>query len=69
MLPNALLGTAAKRSVRARTHHMYAAAKIQHTSEVGSDPTPAVLFWPLVFENGRLFFLGSDDCHLIISRG
>lgn len=26
-----------------------------------SDPTPAIPFWPLVFKNVRLFFLGSDD--------
>ena len=25
------------------------------------DPTPAIPFWPLVFKNVRLFFLGSDD--------
>ncbi len=25
------------------------------------DPTPAVPFWPLVFKNVSLFFLGSDD--------
>jgi NADPH:quinone reductase len=25
------------------------------------DPTPAIPFWPLVFKNIRLFFLGSDD--------
>ena len=26
-----------------------------------SHPTPAIPFWPLVFKNVRLFFLGSDD--------
>ena len=25
------------------------------------DPTPAIPFWPLLFKNARLFFLGSDD--------
>lgn len=25
------------------------------------DPAPSIPFWPLVFKNGRLFFLGSDD--------
>jgi NADPH2:quinone reductase len=25
------------------------------------DPTPAIPFWPLVFKNVQLFFLGSDD--------
>ncbi len=25
------------------------------------DPAPAIPFWPLVFKNTRLFFLGSDD--------
>ena len=25
------------------------------------DPRPAIPFWPLVFKNARLFFLGSDD--------
>ena len=25
------------------------------------DPAPAIPFWPLVFKNIRLFFLGSDD--------
>ena len=25
------------------------------------DPAPAIPFWPLVFKNVRLFFLGSDD--------
>lgn len=25
------------------------------------DPTPAIPFWPLLFKNVRLFFLGSDD--------
>lgn len=25
------------------------------------DPTPAIPFWPLVFKNVRVFFLGSDD--------
>jgi NADPH:quinone reductase len=25
------------------------------------DPTPGIPFWPLVFKNVRLFFLGSDD--------
>jgi NADPH2:quinone reductase len=25
------------------------------------DPTPTIPFWPLVFKNVRLFFLGSDD--------
>ena len=25
------------------------------------DPTPAIPFWPLLFKNIRLFFLGSDD--------
>ncbi len=25
------------------------------------NPTPAIPFWPLVFKNVRLFFLGSDD--------
>jgi NADPH2:quinone reductase len=25
------------------------------------DPSPAIPFWPLVFKNVRLFFLGSDD--------
>jgi NADPH:quinone reductase len=25
------------------------------------DSTPAIPFWPLVFKNARLFFLGSDD--------
>ncbi len=25
------------------------------------DPTPAIPFWPLVFKNISLFFLGSDD--------
>jgi NADPH2:quinone reductase len=25
------------------------------------DPTPTIPFWPLVFKNARLFFLGSDD--------
>jgi NADPH:quinone reductase len=25
------------------------------------DPTPAIPFWPLVFKNIRLYFLGSDD--------
>jgi NADPH:quinone reductase len=25
------------------------------------DPTPTIPFWPLVFKNIRLFFLGSDD--------
>src|SRR3954447_2448091 len=25
------------------------------------DPTPAIPFWPLIFKNVRLFFLGSDD--------
>ncbi|CAB5116068.1 Quinone oxidoreductase (EC [Olavius algarvensis associated proteobacterium Delta 3] len=25
------------------------------------DPTPEIPFWPLVFKNVRLFFLGSDD--------
>src|SRR5262249_13655209 len=24
--------------------------------------TPKIAFWPLVFKNTRLFFLGSDDC-------
>ena len=26
-----------------------------------SDPSPTIPFWPLVFKNIRLFFLGSDD--------
>ena len=26
-----------------------------------SDPMPAIPFWPLLFKNVRLFFLGSDD--------
>ena len=25
------------------------------------EPTPTIPFWPLVFKNIRLFFLGSDD--------
>lgn len=25
------------------------------------DPEPGIPFWPLVFKNARLFFLGSDD--------
>jgi NADPH2:quinone reductase len=25
------------------------------------DPSPSIPFWPLVFKNVRLFFLGSDD--------
>jgi NADPH2:quinone reductase len=25
------------------------------------DPTPSIPFWPMVFKNVRLFFLGSDD--------
>ena len=25
------------------------------------DPTPAIPFWPLVFKNVAVFFLGSDD--------
>ncbi len=25
------------------------------------DPEPSIPFWPLVFKNNRLFFLGSDD--------
>ena len=36
---------------RVKLHGLYATG----------DPTPAIPFWPLVFKNVRLFFLGGDD--------
>ena len=31
------------------------------TTYATGDPEPSIPFWPLVFKNIRLFFLGSDD--------
>ena len=33
------------------------------------DPNPAVPFWPMVFKNLRLYFLGSDDFPIAAKRG